>query len=95
MKIDINIEWVIGNDQLGIICGSTEDVTIDTDYTESDENNVLAAVEDELAQKYGVSMKHSRNENTDDGDFVILNLDAVLEDLKFEEFKDKTQYSGM
>lgn len=95
MKIDVNVEWVIDDDQLGIVSGSTEDVTIDADYTEADANDVIAAVEDELEQKYGVSLKHSRNANTDDGDFVILNLDAVLEDLKFEEFKDKTQYSGM
>ena len=95
MKIDVNVEWVIDDDQLGIVSGSTEDVTIDADYTEADANDVIAAVEDELEQKYGVSLKHSRNANPDDGDFVILNLDAVLEDLKFEEFKDKTQYSGM
>ena len=78
MKINVNIEWMIDDTELGIMFGVDELIPIEC--AEANEDNIISAVEYALEEKYGVSMKYSYTED-DDGDFVILNMDELLEDL--------------
>lgn len=89
MKIDAKIEWVIDDSQLGIKSGTTETVCVDCDYVDADYDEVVEWVENALAEKYGTGLYMSRSE-TDQKDFVIKNMDKLLEDLAFEEFQEKT-----
>jgi len=87
MKIDAKIKWLIDKPQLGIEVDKLETVSIDMDYTESDEYSITAAVEDELAEKYGISFYDSQY------DFTIMNMNDLIEDISYDEFEDKTEYS--
>lgn len=84
MKIDAKIKWLIDEPELNIEIDKIENVPIDTDYVESDEYSVTAAIEEELVKKHGTSFYESQD------DFIVVNMNDVLDDLKIEEFKDKT-----
>ena len=91
MKIDAKIRWVIDDNQLGIKCDSTEVVPIDMDYTEADKNSIAESIEYELQSKYGTTFIASFSEN-DGHDFVIENIDELIEELELDELDDMTQY---
>lgn len=79
MKIDVEIEWLIDDAELNIKSGKRELVPVDIDYIE-DEQDLVAGVEFYLECKYGVCMHRSWN-SSDDGDFVIDNVEDVLTQL--------------
>ena len=63
--------------------GETEtEVWIDEDYTEDNESSVYSNTENELYEKYGRSFNYD--------EFKVENLYNILEDIKYEEFKEKT-----
>lgn len=62
----------------------TETVNVDADYVEDNDAAVYEWVANELYDKYGINFNPEQ-------DFTIENIDDIVEDLKFDEFKAKTQ----
>lgn len=90
MKIDAKIRWIIDDKDLGIVSGSEETVAVDADYVNSDFKEIVDWIQDELEKKYKTPLYFSSSEN-DEYDFVILNMNDLLDDLAMEEFNDKTE----
>lgn len=80
MKLDAQIEFVVDDEQLGIHAGQKANVPVDADYTDADPDEVIYAVEQRLWRDYNHIMFASRSPS-DNGDFVIKNLDDVVSDL--------------
>lgn len=80
MKIDAKIELA---DHMAETSGeSFVKVQVDADYVESDPEDVKDWCRRELETKL--------NRPVADGDFEVSNMDEVVEELKFDEFKRKT-----
>lgn len=80
MKIDAKIELA---DHMAETPGeSFVKVQVDADYVESDPEDVKDWCRRELETKLGRPVA--------DGDFEVSNMDEVVEELKFDEFKRKT-----
>jgi len=65
----------------------TARVDVDTDYVTPYESDIRDYVANELAEIFGCSFG--------DDEFEIMNLEDIIEDLKFDEFERKTQYANM
>lgn len=89
MKIEAKIQWVIDDEVLGITSGKTETVDVDMDYVESYAEDIENWILNELSEKYGTSFTVSYDDELS-GDFVIMNMSELLEDLAYDEFADKT-----
>lgn len=85
MKIEADV--VFNVPVADYVAGSHIKVNVDADYVEADAVDVANWVQNELYDMFGRSFG--------DDEFEITNLEDVVEDLKFDEFKDKTQYSDM
>ena len=85
MKIEAIVEFPqpLGDCEVG----DSIHVDVDTDYVESNADAVNEWVRNELESTF---MRPFSNE-----DFTVTNMDAILEDLAFDEFKDKTQYANI
>ena len=80
MKIDAKIELA---DHVAETYGeSFVKVQVDTDYVESDSEDVKDWCRNELETKLGRPVA--------DGDFEVSNMDEIVEELKFDEFEQKT-----
>lgn len=80
MKIDARINF---SDQMAKkLERSSIRVPVDMDYVSADSAEVIEWVRNELEEMFG----HSFN----DEDFEVANMDEILEDIKFDEFEDKT-----
>lgn len=67
--------------------GDTIHVDVDADYVSPFESDIREWVANELAELFGRSFG--------DDEFEITNLDQLMEDLNYEEYMEKTQYSNM
>lgn len=87
MKIDAIVCWLKDVSEMGINEGRETRVVVDADNIEDglDLNNEVSL---ELESIYGVYFVA----NTD---YEIVNENDILDDIAFDEFQDKTQYSGM
>lgn len=83
MKIDANV-WFnpVLTKRLGV-CQTR--VPVDMDYVESSSESIEEWVRNELEDKFGISIDEAGPEP-----FVIENINDIIEDIKFEEFQDKT-----
>lgn len=80
MKIGASV--IFNPDIAEVINAKWVTVNVDMDYVEADENDVTEYVATELEEMYG------RSFSTDE--FEITNMADILEDIKFDEFLDKT-----
>lgn len=81
MKIDANIEL---SDAKAEDYGQTYvTVPIDIDYVESDEESVNEWIANELEEMFGGSFCPG-------DDFVVTNMESIIEEIAFDEFQDKT-----
>jgi len=83
MKIDAHVKWLIDEPQLGIEVDKLEIVPVDVDYIEPSEDELTVWIENELAEKYGISFYVSQD------DFTIMNMNDLIEDISYDEFQDK------
>lgn len=85
MKIEAKVKFtpscMFDYNGFGVIAAT---VNVDADYVEDNEADVYEWVANELYDKYGINFDPEQ-------DFTIENIDDVIEDLKFDEFKAKTQ----
>ena len=80
MKIDANIEFSEKTaKQLG---RDTFKVAVDIDYVEDNVESVYEYVSNELAEKFGGVFFED--------EYEIKNLNEIIEEIKFDEFKQKT-----
>lgn len=81
MKIDADIEL---SDAKAEVCGQTYvKVPVDTDYVEGNEESVNEWIANELEEMFDGSFCSGV-------DFTVTNMEAIIEDISFDEFKDKT-----
>ena len=81
MKIDADIEL---SDAKSEVCGMTHvKVSVDADYVESNEESVNEWVANELEEKFIGSF-------CPNVDFPVTNMKDIIEDIAFDDFKDKT-----
>lgn len=81
MKIDADIEL---SDAKAEVCGMTYvKVPVDADYVESNEESVNEWIANELEEMFDGSFYSGV-------DFTVTNMEAIIEDISFDEFKDKT-----
>ena len=81
MKIDADIEL---SDAKAEVCGITHvKVPVDADYVESNEESVNEWIANELEEMFDGSFYSGV-------DFTVTNMEAIIEDISFDEFKDKT-----
>lgn len=81
MKIDARVQF-INIDAAKSVGKTYTKIPVDMDYVSADSAEVIEWVRNELEEMFG----HSFN----DEDFEIVNMDEILEDIKFDEFEDKT-----
>ena len=82
MKIDAKIEL---NDTKSKDFNKTYvKVPVDTDYVEDNEESVNEWIANELEEMFGGSFCPS-------SDFTMTNMEDIIEDIAFDEFKDKTE----
>lgn len=82
MKIDAKVEF---SDRIAeILNKSTVIVAVDIDYVEDNEESVNEWIANELESKYEGFFINGE-------DFKVTNMAEVLEDIKFDEFKNKTE----
>lgn len=80
MKIDAKIEF---SDEVAEKLGRNWiRVPVDIDYVEDNEDSVKTWVMNELEEMFSQAFSYE--------DFKITNMDEVLEEIKFDEFEDKT-----
>lgn len=80
MKIDANVELT---DMKAKEYGQTYvKVPVDIDYVEADVDAINEWVANELEEMFGGSF-------CPDVDFVITNINDILEDMEFDEFENK------
>ena len=89
MKIDAKIKWLIDEPDMNISVDKIDRVTVDADYCEANAGAITEWVENELAETYGTGFYVGQD------DFVIMNMDELIEELAFEEFEDKTDYANV
>ena len=82
MKIDANVSFhkPEGNAYSCV-------VSVDADYVEDNSDSILEYVSNELYEMFGHSFDYV--------DFEVTNMQALIEELAFDEFSDKTQYANM
>ena len=80
MKIDAKIEF--SNEVAKVLDRDWIRVPVDIDYVEDSEDSVHAWVVNELEEMFGRPFMND--------DFEIKNMDEVIEEIKFNEFEDKT-----
>ena len=80
MKIDAEVE--LSDSKEKDIGESFVKVPVDIDYVEGNADSVKEWVWNALEEKYGSVFS--------DEDFTITNLDDIVEDIAFDEFKQKT-----
>ena len=81
MKIEADIEL---SDAKAEVCGMKNvKVPVDADYVESNEESVNEWVANELEEKFDGSFCSGV-------DFTVTNMEAIIEDIAFDDFKDKT-----
>lgn len=56
-------------------------VTVDADYVESDESQIKDWIANELEEMFGRAIMLD--------DFTVTNMDELVEDIAYDEFKDK------
>ena len=80
MKIDANIEFseIIAKEIGEFSCK----IPVDIDYVDDDYESINDWVRNELEYKW--------NRPFFDDDFTITNMDELVENIKFDEFQDKT-----
>ena len=80
MKIDAYVEFseTISKEIGEFSCK----VLVDTDYVEDDYESIKDWVRDELESKW--------HRPFFDNDFIITNINDIIEDIKFDEFQNKT-----
>ena len=82
MKIDAKIEL---SDTKSKDCNQTYvRVSVDTDYVEGNEEAVNEWIANELEEMFGGSFCPGT-------DFAVTNMEDIIEDIAFDEFKDKTE----
>jgi len=80
MKIDAEIEL---SDAKAEDYGQTYvKVPVDMDYVESNEESVNEWIANELEEMFGGSFCAGT-------DFTVMNMEAIIEDIAFNEFEDK------
>ena len=80
MKIDAEIEL---SDAKAEDYGQTYvKVPVDMDYVESNEESVNEWIANELEEMFGGSFCAG-------SDFTVTNMEAIIEDIAFDEFEDK------
>ena len=80
MKIDAEVE--LSDSKEKDIGELFVKVPVDIDYVEGNADSVKEWVRNALEEKYGGAFG--------DDDFTIANLDDIVEDITFDEFKRKT-----
>ena len=81
MKIDADIEL---SDVKAEVCGMTHvKVPVDADYVDSNEESVNEWVANELEEMFDGSF-------CPNVDFTVTNMEDIIEDIAFDDFKDKT-----
>ena len=80
MKIDAEVE--LGDSKEKDVGESFVKVPVDIDYVEGNADSVKEWVRNALEEKYSGVFS--------DEDFTITNLDDIVEDIAFDEFKQKT-----
>ena len=79
MKIDAKIEFC---DSVAKELGkSFTTVSVDADYVTGNESDIYEWVTNELNDQFGRTFS--------DEDFIITNLDEIIEEINFDEFNDK------
>ena len=82
MKLEANVSF---HKPEGGVYGC--DVNIDKDYVEDNADSILEYVSNELYEMFGHSFDYD--------DFEVTNMQALIEELAFDEFERKTQYANM
>lgn len=82
MKIEANVSF---HKSEGNVYGC--DINIDKDYVEDNEDSILEYVSNELYEMFGHSFDYD--------DFEVTNMQALIEELAYDEFERKTQYANM
>lgn len=82
MKLEANVSF---HKPEGTVYGC--DVNIDKDYVEDNADSILEYVSNELYEMFGHSFDYD--------DFEVTNMQELIEELAFDEFKRKTQYANM
>lgn len=85
MKIEARVEFLQSVN--GCEEGDVTYVNVDADYVEDNVDSVTEWVRNELEKKLNGPFSNE--------DFCITNMDAILEDIAFDEFQDKTQYADV
>ena len=80
MKIDAEVE--LSDSKEKDIGESFVKVPVDIDYVEGNADSIKEWVRNALEEKYGSVFS--------DEDFTIANFDDIVEDIAFDEFKQKT-----
>lgn len=80
MKIDANVEFgeIISKEIGEFSCK----IPVDMDYVDDDYENIKDYVRNELEYKWHRPFL--------DRDFIITNMDELVENIKFDEFQNKT-----
>lgn len=82
MKLEANVSF---HKPEGDVYGC--DVNIDKDYVEDNADSILEYVANELYEMFGHSFDYD--------DFEVTNMQALIEELAYDEFERKTQYANM
>ena len=85
MKIEARVEFPQPLSDCEV--GDSIHVDVDTDYVEDNAESVTEWVRNELETMF--------NRPFSNEDFCITNMDAILEDIAFDELQDKTQYANV
>ena len=81
MKIDADIEL---SDAKAEVCGMTHvKFPVDADYVDSNEESVNEWIANELEAMFDGSF-------CPNVDFTVTNMESIIEDIAFDDFKDKT-----
>ena len=88
MKIDAKVSFNPEMTELLGRCNTT--VPVDMDYVEANSESIEDWVKNEIDEMFGCNC-----DAHGPVPFVVCNMDDIIEDIKFDEFKDKTQYANM
>lgn len=88
MKIDAKVWFNSKMAELLGRCFAT--IPVDMDYVEANSQSIDDWVKNEIDEMFGCNCDAHGPEP-----FVIHNMDEIIEEIKYNEFKDKTQYANM
>ena len=81
MKIDAKVEFK--DNVAEELDRSFVRVPVDIDYVEADEDDIISWITDKLENMFGRTFCSE--------DFKVSNMTELVEEIKFDEFKDKTE----